>query len=74
MGDAGEANNTTHQQKSMDIASLKTFRDRFDLALSDKQVESFIFLQTATRLARNDLHRGAAGGNGRLNTQSKTPW
>ena len=43
MGDAGEANNTTHQQKSMDIASLKTFRDRFDLALSDKQVESLSF-------------------------------
>ena len=43
MGDAGEAQNTTHQQKSMDIASLKAFRDRFDLPLSDEQVESLSF-------------------------------
>ena len=43
MGDAGEAQNTTHQQKSMDIASLKAFRDRFDLPLTDEQVESLSF-------------------------------
>ena len=43
MGDAGEAQNTTHQQKSMDIASLKAFRDRFDLPLTDEQVENLSF-------------------------------
>ena len=43
MGDAGEAQNTTHQQKSMDIDSLKAFRDRFDLPLTDEQVESLSF-------------------------------
>ena len=43
MGDAGEAQNTTHQQKSMDMSSLKAFRDRFNLPLTDEQVESLSF-------------------------------
>jgi pyruvate dehydrogenase E1 component len=43
MGDAGEGQNTTHQQKSMDIESLKKFRDRFDLPISDEQVENLSF-------------------------------
>ena len=47
MGDAGEGQNTTHQQKSMDIESLKKFRDRFDLAITDEQVESLSFYKPA---------------------------
>ncbi len=47
MGTAGEAQNTTHQQKSMDIASLKKFRDRFDLPLTDEQVENLSFYRPA---------------------------
>ncbi len=47
MGDAGEGQNTTHQQKSMDIESLKKFRDRFDLALTDEQVENLSFYKPA---------------------------
>jgi pyruvate dehydrogenase E1 component len=47
MGDAGEGQNTTHQQKSMDIESLKKFRDRFDLPLTDEQVESLSFYKPA---------------------------
>ncbi len=47
MGDAGEAQNTTHQQKSMDIDSLKAFRDRFNLPLTDEQVESLSFCKPA---------------------------
>jgi pyruvate dehydrogenase E1 component len=43
MGDSGEAQNTTHQQKSMDIDSLKAFRDRFDLPLTDEQVENLSY-------------------------------
>ncbi|MDE0925769.1 MAG: pyruvate dehydrogenase (acetyl-transferring), homodimeric type [Methylophilaceae bacterium] len=43
MGDAGEGQNTTHQQKSMDIESLKKFRDRFDLPLTDEQVENLSY-------------------------------
>jgi pyruvate dehydrogenase E1 component len=47
MGDAGEGQNTTHQQKSMDIESLKKFRDRFDLPLSDEQVEKLSYYKPA---------------------------
>lgn len=47
MGDAGEGQNITHQQKSMDIASLKVFRDRFDLPLTDEQVEKLSFYKPA---------------------------
>jgi pyruvate dehydrogenase E1 component len=47
MGDAGEGQNTTHQQKSMDIESLKKFRDRFDLPLTDEQVENYSYYKPA---------------------------
>ena len=47
MGHAGEGQNTTHQQKSMDLSSLKQFRDRFDLPLTDEQVESLSFYKPA---------------------------
>jgi len=43
MGDAGEGQNITHQQKSMDIESLKTFRTRFDLPISDEEVENLAY-------------------------------
>jgi pyruvate dehydrogenase E1 component len=47
MGEAGEAQNTTHQQKSMDLTSLKAFRDRFDLPITDEQVENLSFYKPA---------------------------
>ena len=47
MGDAGEGQNITHQQKSMDIASLKAFRSRFDLPISDQEVESLSYYKPA---------------------------
>jgi pyruvate dehydrogenase E1 component len=37
MGDAGEGQNITHQQKQMTDAALLAFRDRFQLPLSDEQ-------------------------------------
>ena len=47
MGEAGEGHNTTHQQKSMDLTSLKLFRDRFDLPITDEQVENLSFYKPA---------------------------
>ena len=38
MGDAGEAENTTHQVKKLDTDELKHFRDRFDLPLTDDEL------------------------------------
>ncbi len=35
MGKSGEGQNITHQQKKMDIGSLKQFRDRFNIPISD---------------------------------------
>lgn len=40
MGDAGESENTTHQVKKLNFEELKHFRDRFDIPLTDVEVES----------------------------------
>lgn len=47
MGTAGEGKNITHQQKKMTIEQLKTFRDRFNIPLDDKQVEDITFYRPA---------------------------
>ena len=39
MGEAGEANNETHSLKKLDIESLKAFRDRFGIPISDSQLK-----------------------------------
>ncbi|MGA0264631.1 MAG: pyruvate dehydrogenase (acetyl-transferring), homodimeric type [Lysobacterales bacterium] len=39
MGDSGEAQNITHQQKKMDAGSIKQFRDRFNVPIADKDLE-----------------------------------
>ncbi|MGE0386016.1 MAG: pyruvate dehydrogenase (acetyl-transferring), homodimeric type [Gammaproteobacteria bacterium] len=39
MGEAGEGQNITHQQKKMDLASIKAFRDRFNLPIPDDKLE-----------------------------------
>jgi len=47
MGEAGEGQNITHQQKKMGEASLKEFRDRFSLPISDEQLQEIPFLKFA---------------------------
>jgi pyruvate dehydrogenase E1 component len=47
MGEAGEGQNITHQQKKMGEASLKEFRDRFSLPISDEQLKEIPFLRFA---------------------------
>ncbi len=49
MGAAGEAHNSTHQQKKLDGGALLAFRDRLRLPLSDEQAEAA------------ELHRPAPG-------------
>jgi pyruvate dehydrogenase E1 component len=39
MGEAGEGQNITHQQKKMGTFSIKAFRDRFNIPIPDDQVE-----------------------------------
>jgi len=40
MGGAGEAQNITHQQKKMDVESIRQFRDRFGLPIPDEDLEN----------------------------------
>ena len=47
MGESGEAQNITHQQKKMGTTSLKSFRDRFKLPIRDEEVEQTPFLKFA---------------------------
>ncbi|WP_019627924.1 pyruvate dehydrogenase (acetyl-transferring), homodimeric type [Thioalkalivibrio sp. AKL10] len=45
MGAAGEAQNRTHSQKKMDSDDMKQFRDRFNIPLSDEQVEKAEYIK-----------------------------
>ncbi|WP_018142112.1 pyruvate dehydrogenase (acetyl-transferring), homodimeric type [Thioalkalivibrio sp. ALJ7] len=45
MGAAGEAQNRTHSQKKMDAEDMRQFRDRFNIPLSDEQVEKAEYIK-----------------------------
>ena len=45
MGEAGEAQNITHQQKKMGTTSLQAFRDRFKLPLTDEQLGQLDYIK-----------------------------
>ncbi|MDQ3572969.1 MAG: pyruvate dehydrogenase (acetyl-transferring), homodimeric type [Actinomycetota bacterium] len=47
MGEAGEGQNITHQQKKMNEEALKAFRDRFELDISDDDVREVAFHRPA---------------------------
>ena len=47
MGGAGESRMMAHQAKKLDVNALLEFRDRFDLPLTDAQVESLQFYKPA---------------------------
>jgi pyruvate dehydrogenase E1 component len=47
MGEAGEAQNPTHQQKKMDEESLRRFRDRFNIPVTDEQLPHLPFVRPA---------------------------
>ncbi|MCC7090990.1 MAG: pyruvate dehydrogenase (acetyl-transferring), homodimeric type, partial [Nitrosomonas sp.] len=44
MGEAGEAQNITHQQKKMGTTSLKAFRNRFGLDIPDDKIDEIPYL------------------------------
>ncbi|CAM9363584.1 unnamed protein product [Phaeothamnion confervicola] len=43
MGKIGEGKNTTHQQKKMDIDSIRQMRDRFNIPIPDDKLEELPF-------------------------------
>ena len=44
MGEAGEGQNITHQQKKMGLEALRKFRDRFSIPVTDEKIEEIPFL------------------------------
>ncbi|OUR63883.1 pyruvate dehydrogenase (acetyl-transferring), homodimeric type [Methylophaga sp. 42_25_T18] len=44
MGEAGEGQNTTHSQKSLNLEHMKVFRDRFNIPVTDDEIEDIPFL------------------------------
>ncbi len=65
MGESGEAQNITHQQKKMGTTSLKAFRDRFKVPVSDDELEKLPYLKFAEdspELKYMHEHRQALGG------------
>jgi pyruvate dehydrogenase E1 component len=47
MGEAGEAQNITHQQKKMSIEAIRKFRDRFQIPVPDYELENVPYVNFA---------------------------
>jgi len=45
MGESGESQNITHQQKKMGTSSIKAFRDRFSIPVPDDKLEEVPYLK-----------------------------
>jgi pyruvate dehydrogenase E1 component len=65
MGEAGEGQNITHQQKKMGLESLRKFRDRFSIPVPDEKMEEIPFL-TLGDTERNYLRERRAQLGGAL--------
>ena len=66
MGSAGESRMTSHQAKKLDVDALKAFRDRFQLPLSDDEVEHLQFYrppEDSRELTYLKQRRAALGGD-----------
>ncbi|HKB61141.1 MAG TPA: pyruvate dehydrogenase (acetyl-transferring), homodimeric type [Gallionellaceae bacterium] len=64
MGASGEAQNPTHQQKKMDQESLRHFRDRFNIPVSDADIPKlpFVALEPDSQEAKYLKERGEIMG------------
>ncbi|MFL5281030.1 MAG: pyruvate dehydrogenase (acetyl-transferring), homodimeric type [Rhodopila sp.] len=66
MGEAGEGQNITHQQKKMGEAHLREFRDRFSLPLTEEQLKEVPFLRfpdDSEEMRYLQQRRAALGGH-----------
>ncbi len=65
LGEAGEGRNITHQQKKLNDAELKAFRDRFEIPISDKVIQDAPFCRFAPGSREYEYlmeHRRLLGG------------
>jgi len=66
MGSAGEGQNIAHQQKKLDIEELKKFRDRFNIPITDKEVDAVPYYKPAADSAELEYlmeRRHSLGGS-----------
>ena len=66
MGVAGEGQNITHQQKKMGEESLRAFRDRFSIPISDKEIADAPFYrppEDSPEIRYLNERRAALGGD-----------
>lgn len=66
MGNAGESRNTAHQAKSLDRDALAEYRDRFDLPLTNADLDELRFLkpaETSEEMTYLRERRAALGGS-----------
>ncbi len=76
MGDAGEAENTTHQVKKLGLEDLKHFRDRFDVPLRDDELADVPYYRPpadAPERVYLQRQRAKLGGPIPKRTEAETP-
>ena len=73
MGTAGEGQNTTHQQKKMQFDQLKAMRDRFQIPVTDEELEKdipFVSLNNAQKAYLADRRKELGGAFPVRNTEA----
>ena len=68
MGEAGEANNETHSLKKLDTDSLKAFRDRFAIPISDEELQQVPYYRPDPQSPEMRYMNGAQEGTGGADT------
>ena len=73
MGTAGEGQNVAHQQKKLDLEALKEFRDRFNIPVSDKNIDDVPYCKPDPDSAEIEyLHERRKSLGGYLPTRRRT--
>ncbi|MDN5843638.1 MAG: pyruvate dehydrogenase (acetyl-transferring), homodimeric type [Alcaligenaceae bacterium] len=65
MGHVGQAKNPTHQQKKLDVDSVREFRDRFNIPIPDDQIDDIPYFkpsEDSPEMKYLHEHREALGG------------
>ena len=73
MGAAGEGQMIAHQAKKLGHDALKAFRDRFQIPVSDADLDKVPFLRFAENSEEFELSARAAGGAWRLSAGASAP-
>ena len=73
MGTAGEGQNTTHQQKKMQLDQLKAMRDRFKIPVTDEELDKdipFVSLNNAQKAYMAERRKELGGSFPKRETES----